>query len=123
MMVRREGEGSSGKTACRRAPHPSLHLAWQSTVVELRRGGPICVYTTGGSDFVLAISESVERLVAGDTGGAAPLASPVVEELDPATAASLTSVVITAMARQSLRTLGLAYRDFESVAALPDGWK
>lgn len=95
----------------------------QSTVVELRRGGPVRVYTTGGSDFILAICEKVERLMSGETGGTSSSSSLVVEPLTKASADAITSDVIVTMARQSLRTIGLAYRDFESVAALPVGWQ
>jgi len=48
---------------------------------------------------------------------------PVREVLSPAAADALVADVIVNMARQSLRTLGLAYRDFDSAASLPEGWE
>ena len=53
----------------------------------------------------------------------APPPPPVREALSPAAADALVADVIVNMARQSLRTLGLAYRDFDSAAGLPDGWE
>ena len=85
-----------------------------SSVVELSPGGPVRVYTTGGSDFVLALSTHVIRLKSGAISR---------EVLDAAAADALVSDVIVAMARKSLRTLGLAYRDFDSIGALPGGWQ
>ena len=65
----------------------------------------------------------MQRLISGETGGTQTSSSFVVDPLTKAAADSITSDVIVAMARQSLRTIGLAFRDFESVAALPEGWQ
>jgi len=40
-------------------------------IVELSRGGPVRVYTTGGSDFILAISGQIERVASGEAEGVA----------------------------------------------------
>ena len=85
-----------------------------SSVVELTPGGPVRVFTTGGSDFVLALSTRIVRLADEKIA---------LEQLTADAADALVSDVIVAMAKKSLRTLGLAYRDFDSTASLPAGWE
>ena len=87
-----------------------------STLVALPGGG-MRLYTTGGSDFILARCTSILQVGGDDAAGAAALVP-----LSPALTESLTSDVIVAMARQSLRTLGAAYRDFPSAKALPGNY-
>jgi len=99
-----------------------------TTVVELSPGGPVRVFVTGGSDTVLTLSSHMLRLPdapppAGTQSVPALSSPPVREALSPAAADALVADVIVNMARQSLRTLGLAYRDFDSAASLPFGWE
>eukprot|EP00158_Paraphelidium_tribonemae_P002869 Partr_v1_DN25739_c0_g1_i1_m74936 putative ATPase, Ca transporting, plasma membrane len=82
-----------------------------STIVALP-DGRVRMFTTGGSDFILARCTSWLQLSA---DGAAVSPAPIT----PALAESLVNDVIIAMAKQSLRTLGVAYRDFASKADLP----
>lgn len=106
-----------------RTKSPSLQFAFSSarkvmtTVVEQTPGGRVRVYTTGGSDVVLAISTHVLKEASAGINSASTR-----ERLSAAEAASLAADVVASMARRSLRTLGLAYREFESQAALPAGW-
>ena len=88
-----------------------------STLVRLPSGA-VRMFTTGGSDYILARSTKVLQLP--PDGGAA--AVPVESEITPDLAENLVADVIVAMAEQSLRTLGIAYRDFGSVDELPAGW-
>ena len=101
-----------------------------ATVVELSPGGPVRVFVTGGSDMVLSLASHTLRLPTAPpppsgarSSTTAPPPPPVREALSPAAADALVADVIVNMARQSLRTLGLAYRDFDSAASLPDGWE
>jgi P-type Ca2+ transporter type 2C len=86
-----------------------------STIVELSPGGRVRVYTTGGSDVILAISSHLLRVSA--SGGDVERVAMTPDDAD----AIIAGTVLT-MAQQSLRTVGLAYRDFDSISALPSTW-
>lgn len=84
-----------------------------STIVQLP-DGRVRMFTTGGSDFVLARCKDV-AYVSETTISYQPMTDALKHEL--------TEKVIVSMAEQSLRTLGVAYRDFPSRAALPPNYE
>ena len=77
-----------------------------STLVRLS-DGRCRLYTTGGSDFILARCRDILQL-SGDGNGTSGGLTTV--PITPALSESLVNDVIVAMAKQSLRTLGVAYR-------------
>ena len=84
-----------------------------STLVKTPGGGHR-LYTTGGSDFVLSRCTAVATLTpAHDSFSSTPLT--------PELSDSLVNEVIVAMAKRSLRTLGVAYRDYAPGEAVPAG--
>jgi P-type Ca2+ transporter type 2C len=87
-----------------------------STVVELSPGGPVRIYSTGGSDVILALSTHMLQ-------ASGISAEPTRVPLTPEAADGILAGAVLTMAKQSLRTVGLAYRDFESIAALPSSWE
>ncbi len=100
-----------------------------STLVALEPGnpsGPLRLYVTGASEIVLARCRSIvfpnyssAATVRASTGS--PLMEPM--PLDAPCAQYVNGSIIEGMAKQSLRTLGLAYRDFASVRELPASWR
>jgi magnesium-transporting ATPase (P-type) len=104
------------------------------TTLLKRPDGSLLQLTTGGSDFVLARCSSIfadaSSFAGRDNGSEAapasslPLPLPASSPLSPVTAAGITTGVINSFAAQSLRTIGVAQREWPGgVASLPADWE
>jgi hypothetical protein len=132
--VSRRAVGGHGEVAILRQYPFTAERKMMSTLVVLDAANPdtspLRLYITGASEIVLrhctamlwpdAIDGDSPRSAALAAGGAGK--SRLVANT-PARTRHITEDVIEAMAKQSLRTLGCAYRDFANRSELPPCWR
>jgi len=82
--------------------------------------GAVRVYVSGASEIVLA--NSTHLLWPSQSAGRDDHSPARCLDVTPARVRHIEEEVIHSMAKQSLRTIGLAYRDFGSRAELPPSW-